>query len=82
MNRKSMSQFFSDRSQIKSASCFHVGLNDGQNLEILGERMRFHGVHDTLGKWSAVDTITIQPKPSSDITKIVFAKPTWKAPAK
>jgi hypothetical protein len=44
--------------------------------------MRFHGVHDTLGKWSAVDTITIQPKPSSDITKIVFAKLTWKAPAK
>lgn len=25
---------------------------------------------------------TIKPKPGSDITKVVFAEPTWKIPAK
>jgi dienelactone hydrolase len=56
--------------------------NDWQTLEIPAERMLFGGAHGPLGKWSAVNTITIQPKPGSDITKIVFAEPTWKVPSK
>jgi hypothetical protein len=56
--------------------------NDWQTLEIPAERLRFGGVHGPLSKWSDVNTITIQPKPGSDITKIVFAEPTWKIPAK
>ena len=56
--------------------------NDWQTLEIPAERLRFGGVHGPLSKWSAVNTITIQPKPGSDITKVVFAEPAWKSPAK
>jgi dienelactone hydrolase len=56
--------------------------NDWQTLEIPAERLRFGGAHGPLGSWSAVTTITLQPKPGSDITKVVFAEPTWKIPAK
>ena len=56
--------------------------NDWQTLEIPAERLRFGGVHGPLSKWSDVNTITLQPKPGSDITKVVFAEPTWKIPSK
>ena len=52
--------------------------DDWQTLEIPAERMRFLGAHDPLKSWSEVNTITIQAKPGSDITKIVFAEPKWK----
>lgn len=56
--------------------------DDWQTLEIPAERMRFLGAHDPLKSWSEVNTITIQAKPGSDITKIVFAEPKWEVPAK
>ena len=52
--------------------------DDWQTLEIPAERMRFLGAHDPLKSWSELNTITIQAKPGSDITKIVFAEPKWK----
>lgn len=56
--------------------------DDWQTLEIPAERLRFLGVHDPLPKWSDVNTIAIQPKSGSDLTKIVFAEPKWEVPAK
>ena len=55
--------------------------DDWQTLEIPAERLRFQGAHDPLKSWSQINTIAILPKPGSDITKVVFADPTWKVPA-
>ncbi|MFM8981564.1 MAG: hypothetical protein ACKOLA_01420, partial [Spartobacteria bacterium] len=56
--------------------------DEWQTLEIPAERLRYLGTHDPLKSWSTVDTIAILPKPGSDITKIVFADPTWKVAGK
>lgn len=56
--------------------------NDWQTLEIPAGRLLFGGAHGPLANWGTIQTITIQPMPGSDITKIVFAEPTWKVPSK
>ena len=56
--------------------------DDWQTLEIPAERLRFLGVHDPLKSWSQASTISLTPKPGSDITKMVFADLKWKVPGK
>ena len=49
--------------------------NDWQRMTLPAKQLLSHGVG--LSEWSVADSISIMPKPGSDITKVVFAEFEW-----